>query len=42
MPFLLAHTMHWLMWVLYGVPVVIVLAATLHSFLAQRREGREG
>jgi hypothetical protein len=36
----LAHAGHYLMWVLYLVPVVIVLAATLKAFLDQRREGR--
>jgi hypothetical protein len=40
MPLLLAHVNHWLMWALYGVPIVIVLVASLHSFLVQRREGR--
>ena len=38
---LLAHAGHWAMWVLYMVPVVIVLAASLNAFLAQRRESRE-
>lgn len=38
---LLAHTGHWAIWGLYVIPVVIVLAATLNSFRAQRREGRQ-
>lgn len=40
-PLLLAHTGHWAIWGLYVIPVVIVLAATLNSFRAQRREGRQ-
>jgi hypothetical protein len=39
-PPLLAHAGHWALWVLYLVPVVIVLAATLKAFLDQRREDR--
>lgn len=35
---LLAHAGHWALWVLYSVPVLIVLAATLNAFLSQRRE----
>jgi hypothetical protein len=43
MPFLpLAHVGHWAMWVLYLVPVVIVLAATVKAFLDQRRDERGG
>ena len=38
---LIAHTGHWAIWVLYSVPVVVVLAATLKAFLDQRRENRE-
>jgi hypothetical protein len=34
----LAHAGHWALWVLYLVPVVIVLAATLKAFLDQRRD----
>jgi cytochrome c-type biogenesis protein CcmH/NrfF len=37
----LAHAGHWALWVLYSVPVLIVLAATLNAFLTQRREDRE-
>jgi hypothetical protein len=35
---LLAHPGHWLMYVLYAVPVVIVGASIVISFLRQRRE----
>jgi len=38
---LLAHTGHWALWVLYAVPVVIVLAATGKALWDQRREKRE-
>ena len=38
---LLAHVGHWATWVLYLVPVLIVLAASVHALLAQRRESRE-
>lgn len=41
MTFLLAHAGHWALWALYLVPVVIVLGASVHAFLAQRRESRE-
>jgi hypothetical protein len=34
----LAHAGHWALWVLYLVPVVIVLGATVKAFLDQRRE----
>jgi hypothetical protein len=34
----LAHAGHWLMWVLYAVPVLIVLAATAKAYLDGRRE----
>lgn len=37
----LAHAGHWALWVLYALPVVIVLAATAKALLDQRREGRE-
>ena len=39
---LLAHTGHWAMWVLYLVPVLIVLAASARAMLEQRRENRDG
>jgi hypothetical protein len=37
----LAHLGHWYLWIPYGIPVVIVLAASLHAFRQQRREDRE-
>ena len=37
---LLAHAGHWAMWVLYLVPVVIVLGASVNALIAQRREDR--
>jgi hypothetical protein len=37
----LAHLGHWYMWVLYLVPVLIVLAASIHALIGQRREDRE-
>lgn len=37
---LLGHAGHWLIWVLYLVPVVIVLAAAARAIVHQRREGR--
>ncbi|HET8975356.1 MAG TPA: hypothetical protein VFN15_01905 [Solirubrobacterales bacterium] len=42
MPLLLAHTGHWAMWVLYLVPVVVVLAATAKAFVDAKRDQREG
>jgi hypothetical protein len=38
---LLAHAGHWALWVLYAVPVFIVLGATLKAFMDQRREDKE-
>jgi cytochrome c-type biogenesis protein CcmH/NrfF len=38
---LLAHLGHWYLWIPYVIPVVIVLAASLHAFRQQRREDRE-
>jgi hypothetical protein len=37
----LAHLGHWYLWVPYMIPVVVVLAASLHAFRQQRREDRE-
>jgi hypothetical protein len=37
MPFVLAHAGHWALWVLYLVPVIIVLAATARAFITERR-----
>jgi hypothetical protein len=39
---LLAHAGHWAMWVLYLVPVLIVLAASVRALIEQRREDRDG
>ena len=36
---LLAHAGHWLIWVLYAVPVLIVAVSIVASVLRQRREG---
>jgi hypothetical protein len=33
----LAHVVHQLMWILYAVPVLVVLAAIVKSFIAQRQ-----
>jgi len=38
---LLAHVGHWWMWVLYLVPVLVVLAASARALIEQRREDRE-
>jgi len=38
---LIAHLGHWWIWVLYLVPVLIVLAASARALLEQRREDRE-
>jgi hypothetical protein len=35
--FLLAHAGHWALWVLYAVPVLIVLGATAQAFIRERR-----
>jgi hypothetical protein len=37
---LLAHVGHWYMWVLYLVPVAIVVGASVHAMIDQRRESR--
>jgi hypothetical protein len=37
----LAHLGHWYLWIPYAIPVVIVLAASLHAFRQERREDRE-
>lgn len=36
----IAHVGHWWGYVLYAVPALIVLVATVHSLIAQRRERR--
>jgi hypothetical protein len=35
---LLAHASHWALWVLYAVPVTVVLIATAQAFIRERRE----
>jgi hypothetical protein len=37
----LAHAGHWAGYVLYAVPIVIVLASIAVTMVRQRREGRE-
>ena len=37
----LAHLGHWYLWIPYAIPVVVVLAASLHAFRQQRLEDRE-
>jgi hypothetical protein len=37
----LAHLGHWYLWIPYVIPVVVVLAASLHAFRRQRREDRD-
>ena len=37
----LAHLGHWYLWIPYAIPVVVVLAASLHAFRQQRREDRD-
>lgn len=37
-PLPLAHAGHWLLWVLYLVPVLIVLGAVAWALIQQRRE----
>jgi cytochrome c-type biogenesis protein CcmH/NrfF len=39
---LLAHAGHWLIWVLYAVPVLIVVVSIVASVVRQRRERRGG
>lgn len=36
-----AHVVHQLIWVLYAVPVLIVIAAIVRSMIAQRRAERD-
>ncbi len=37
---LLAHAGHWAIWVLYSIPVLIVLGASVKALRDQRREDR--
>ena len=34
----LAHAGHWALWILYAVPVLVVLGATAQAFIRERRE----
>jgi cytochrome c-type biogenesis protein CcmH/NrfF len=36
----IAHAGHWSLWVLYAVPVVVVLIATAQAFIRERRARR--
>jgi hypothetical protein len=38
---LLAHVGHWYMWLLYAVPVLVVIAASVRALIDQRREDRQ-
>jgi hypothetical protein len=38
---LLAHVGHWYIWLLYAVPVLVVIAASLHAPVDPRREDRD-
>ncbi len=38
----LAHVGHWWTYILYAVPVVIVLGAVVRTLVQQRREGTAG
>jgi heme exporter protein D len=37
----LAHLGHWYLWVPYAIPIIVVLAASIHALRQQRREDRE-
>jgi uncharacterized membrane protein len=37
----LAHAGHWVLWILYAIPVLIVAFAIVRSTIAQRRAARE-
>ena len=39
--FVVAHAGHWLIWVLYAVPVLIVIGSIGLSIIRQRREGAD-
>jgi len=39
--FVLAHAGHWALWVLYAVPVLIVIGSIIASIIRQRREGAD-
>jgi hypothetical protein len=38
----IAHAGHWALYVLYAVPILIVLGSIVVTMVRQRREGREG
>jgi len=38
---LFAHAGHWALWVLYAIPVVIVLVASAQALIRERRERNE-
>lgn len=38
---LLAHVGHWYMWLLYAVPVLVVIIASVRALIDQRRENRD-
>jgi hypothetical protein len=38
----LAHVGHWWTYVLYAVPVIIVLASVVMTLIRERRERRDG
>jgi hypothetical protein len=38
---LIAHVGHWYMWLLYAIPVLVVIGASVHALIDQRREDRE-
>jgi hypothetical protein len=38
----LAHAGHWVLWVLYAVPVLIVLGSIVATILRDRRGSRQG
>jgi hypothetical protein len=37
----LAHVGHWYVWIVYAIPVLIVLAASFRALRQQRAEDRE-
>ena len=39
---IVAHAGHWLIWILYAVPVLIVLGSIILSMVRQRREEDDG
>ncbi len=37
-----AHAGHWALWILYALPVLIVVGSIVVSVIRQRREGASG